>query len=184
MNEELKKISFSGKTNRYQIKKLVTSERSPKLKKEVTKWDFEQGVYTEDIQKMFLKELYEQTNPCRESIIAKREIEKKLNSYKQQDIRKSRFSEVEFITFENATNELWKSSLLCYYCKCFVFLLYEHAREPCQWTLDRIDNSIGHNAGNVVISCLKCNLKRRKTNQTAFLFTKNLIIVKDQGVKL
>ena len=28
-----------------------------------------------------------------------------------------------------------------------------------QWTLDRIDNNIGHSKENVVICCLKCNLK-------------------------
>ena len=30
------------------------------------------------------------------------------------------------------------------------------------WTLDRIDNNIGHNRDNVVISCLACNLQKRE----------------------
>ena len=47
-----------------------------------------------------------------------------------------------------------------------------------QWSLDRIDNDIGHYKENVVISCLECNLKRRKTNADAFLFTKQLRIKK------
>jgi hypothetical protein len=63
-----------------------------------------------------------------------------------------------------------------------MFLIYEHVRETNQWTLDRIDNSIGHNQGNVVVSCLKCNLQRRKTNQAAFLFTKNLNVVKSNNI--
>jgi hypothetical protein len=48
-----------------------------------------------------------------------------------------------------------------------------------QWSLDRVDNNIGHNSGNVVISCLECNLKRRRTNKDAFMFTKNMVIIKE-----
>ena len=51
-------------------------------------------------------------------------------------------------------------------------------RDKHQWTLDRIDNSIGHNKENVVISCLECNLKRRTTEIDRFTFTKQLKITK------
>ena len=47
-----------------------------------------------------------------------------------------------------------------------------------QWSLDRIDNNIGHNVGNLVIACLECNLKRRRRTDEKFLFTKQLNIVK------
>ena len=61
-----------------------------------------------------------------------------------------------------------------------MFLLYDIVREAKQWTLDRINNDIGHNTDNVLISCLECNLKRRRTNKDAFLFTKQLVIVKNK----
>ena len=61
-----------------------------------------------------------------------------------------------------------------------MFLLYDIVREAKQWTLDRINNDIGHNIDNVLISCLECNLKRRRTNKDAFLFTKQLVIVKNK----
>ena len=48
-----------------------------------------------------------------------------------------------------------------------------------QWTLDRINNDIGHNIGNLVISCLKCNLKRRRINQHSFMITKNMTIKRE-----
>ena len=66
----------------------------------------------------------------------------------------------------------------CHYCACETYLLYEFVREMKQWSLDRINNDIGHNKNNLVISCLECNLKRRRTNKDAFFFTKNLKIVK------
>jgi hypothetical protein len=47
-----------------------------------------------------------------------------------------------------------------------------------QWTLDRLDNSIGHHDDNVVICCLKCNLKKRRMDDEKFKFTKQLRVIK------
>ena len=57
-------------------------------------------------------------------------------------------------------------------------LIYENVRQMNQWTLDRIDNNLGHNSDNVLISCLECNLKRKDMNKDKFLFTKQLKIKK------
>ena len=65
----------------------------------------------------------------------------------------------------------------CEYCANEILILYDLCREKYQWTLDRIDNMKGHNLDNVLISCLDCNLKKKKQNMAAFLFTKNLKIV-------
>ena len=46
------------------------------------------------------------------------------------------------------------------------------------WTLDRIDNNIGHNKDNVVISCLACNLQKRRRGEEAFKFMKQMVITK------
>lgn len=79
---------------------------------------------------------------------------------------------------EQVICKLQESGLKCLYCKEEVYLLYKIVREMKQWTLDRIDNDIGHFYDNVVISCLDCNLKRRKKNSNAFLFTKQMNIVR------
>lgn len=69
--------------------------------------------------------------------------------------------------------------LHCYYCKNEMFILYKMVRESKQWSVDRINNSNGHNKDNIVLSCLECNLKRRNKNKDSFLFTKQLKIVRD-----
>ena len=66
----------------------------------------------------------------------------------------------------------------CHYCKTEMFIIYEFVRELSQWTVDRIDNSKGHNKDNIVLSCLNCNLKKRRTTDEKFLFTKQLNLIK------
>ena len=107
-----------------------------------------------------------------------RELKKKLSSYKTQDIKKKRFDTDLFISLFSLIEKLVISKLKCYYCKNDVVVLYNHVRYPKQWTLDRINNDMGHNTDNVVIACLECNLKRRCINDKKFLFTKQMNIIK------
>ena len=106
-------------------------------------------------------------------------LKTKLSSYKQQDLLKHKFNIEEFVSLECVIDLLKECELKCHYCSKCVYVLYEHVRDMKQWTLDRIDNAIGHNKGNLVISCLECNLKRRRTNKDAFMFTKNMKIIKE-----
>lgn len=115
-------------------------------------------------------------DPC---IERKKELNKKISAYKQQDIKKERYSSEEFVTIDDVEALLSDSESKCFYCLCEVMVLYENVREPLQWTLDRINNDIGHNKGNLVISCLSCNLKRRRKSKDAFLFTTQLNIVRE-----
>ena len=106
-------------------------------------------------------------------------IKTKICSYKQQDIVKKKLNEEQFVTFEEVVELLKICGLTCHYCSEHVFILYKKVRETKQWSLDRINNDIGHNSGNLVIACLECNLKRRRTNKDAFMFTKNMVIVRE-----
>lgn len=105
-------------------------------------------------------------------------INKKLNSYKQQDINKGKYNESDFIEVEEVVDKLLTGGLFCYYCNDKTQLFYTHSREPKQWTLERIDNSIGHTDKNTVIACLDCNLKRRDRSSKDFKFAKQLVIKK------
>ena len=107
-----------------------------------------------------------------------REIEKKRNSYKNQDIKKNILDDTNIIKTEELIEKLVISKLICVYCKEDIKLVYEDYRDNKQWSLDRIDNSIGHNKDNVVISCLGCNLKRRTMKKEDFEYSKNLKVIK------
>ena len=106
-----------------------------------------------------------------------REIENKINSYKHQDIDKNILSD-NLINIDQTIEKLVCSKMKCFYCKKQIFLIYKFARDNLQWTLDRIDNNIGHSNQNTVICCLKCNLERRRKSSDAFKFTKQLKICK------
>ena len=106
------------------------------------------------------------------------QIQQKINGYKSQDNEKKLYSPNIFVDLTHVLHILGESNMTCYYCKKMTTILYEHVREPSQWTLERIDNNYGHNKNNVVISCLSCNLSRRCMYHERYLFTKQLNIVK------
>lgn len=105
-------------------------------------------------------------------------IKGKLTNYKQQDVLKNKYEATQFVPFDEVVHLLCRSNLRCHYCDVSVYILYEKVRQQVQWTLDRIDNDKGHNVNNVVVACLQCNLKRRRTNKDAFMFSKNMVVKK------
>jgi len=106
-----------------------------------------------------------------------REIDKKIASYKNQDINKNKYTDNN-ITQEQVIEKLVTSKLKCYYCSCNMLIFYNKVRDIEQWTLDRINNDLSHTNENVVVCCLQCNLQRRCQNKDKFLFTKQLKIIK------
>ena len=111
----------------------------------------------------------------------RRQINYKINSYKGQDVKKGLLLETDFVNYEYVLNLLIEKQLKCFYCLEDVLLLYNYVRENKQWTLERIDNKIGHNRGNVEIACLQCNLRRRTMYHERYVFTKQLCVIKMDG---
>ena len=109
------------------------------------------------------------------------QLNQKINGYKSQDIHKKLLDLEKIVDLENVLQLLIQSNLECFYCKNKVKVLYEHVREPCQWTLDRIDNDYGHNKGNLEIACLSCNVRRRTMYADRYVFTKQLKLIKKDG---
>lgn len=119
------------------------------------------------------------SDKCENDELLKREIIKKINSYKSQDINKKIYNDLLLISFTETIEKLVCSKLRCYYCKENVLLFYKNVREPKQWTLDRINNDLCHSNENTLIACLQCNLQRRTRDMNKFLFTKQLKITKE-----
>ena len=165
-----KEINISGKHNRYEMKKLVKSKSSPVRRKQVENWDVSPEWFTVSKQIELLN-----TNET----IVKEEITRKIASYRQQDILKKRLNNERLINYNYVKNLLLKCQLKCHYCSEDSLILYETRRDMCQWTVDRIDNSIGHDIDNIVISCLKCNLQRKTRSADKFAQTKQLVIKRD-----
>tara|TARA_B100001758_G_C18328594_1_gene567458 strand:- start:685 stop:1203 length:519 start_codon:yes stop_codon:yes gene_type:complete len=172
MEEDKKKIVIVGKNN---IDKL---SNKPKIRVSSNSWknkiDAENVNQTEMVNKLYMDIPFDLDEDI------KKEIYSKIDGYKNQDIKKNIFSEDEIITYEELLNKLTASGLRCYYCKKKVKLLYTNVRDPQQWTLDRLNNDLGHTHKNTVICDLKCNLQRRCQNDELFLLSKRLTIVKTE----
>ena len=157
-------------------KKINIGQKEKKERKIIQKWKYkdfllESKNHISIVNQLFLEQSFNGDNTT------KNELHKKINSYKQQDIKKDKNLD-GLISYEELLEKLVVSKLKCYYCRKDVLLLYENNREQKQWTLDRLDNSLGHTKDNVVVCCLKCNLERRCLNDEKFLFTKQMRLIK------
>jgi hypothetical protein len=162
-------------------------------KREVIKlWKhIEDRDYSHEEQLKLLKECIESNTNI--SIELQRQLKMKISSYKTQDIKHS-FSHDEkqkkfniqkegkhcimdikqCITFEELYDLLISSELKCYYCCQNVNIIYRYMRDGTQWTLDRINNNEDHTKTNCVICCLKCNLERRRSDNSKFYIGKRI----------
>ena len=193
-NTSKKRIILTNSDKNTNIKNIQKKEKEKKMRVETNTWGLDNEDLAFETQLELLRQISESfvktkekkaindtndtndINKERQMIVS--HIKTKLSSYKQQDILKKKFSVQDFVSYSDVINLLTESNMKCYYCSCETYLLYEIVREMKQWSLDRINNDIGHNKNNLVICCLECNLKRRRTNKDAFFFTKNLKIQK------
>ena len=182
MDDLSKIINITGTNNKYQMKKINERNIEKEVKKRVQseKWSFsdENYEYSNQIKMIIDISNNNLTYMNEVSKIAIQEINKKIYGYKQQDKLKKLFNEIKFITFDSIINKMIECELKCRYCKIGMNVLYDISREVNQWSVDRIDNDLGHNIDNFHLACLDCNLKRRRRTDEKFLFTKQLNIVK------
>jgi hypothetical protein len=181
-----KKLIITGTNNRYHMKKLISEHKYEKeIKKRIPseKWSFSEDQYKyENQMKIIIEILNNNLNPIDEiSKITVQEINKKISSYKQQDKLKKLLNEDKFLTFASVLSKMQECELKCRYCKKEMNVLYDISREMKQWSVDRIDNDLGHNVDNFHLACLECNLKRRRRTDEKYLFTKQLNIIKQDN---
>jgi len=176
-----KKINITGKSNRYQIKKLTQEKKGDKKRIEIEKLNLSSKYFIFENQLELINKIKNESNNEEDknalNILIK-QIEKKITGYKQQDNDKKKLNINKIINFKCIIDKLIETEIKCYYCKCEMYILYENVRELKQWSVDRINNDLGHNVDNFVLACLDCNLKRRCKSADKFLFTKQLNIIK------
>jgi hypothetical protein len=178
-NNEKKQINIIGQTNRYQIKKLTQEKIKDKKRIEIEKLNLSNEYFIYNKQLILINNTNLNNEEDKNALtIMIKQIEKKINGYKQQDINKNILNKEKIINLNYILNKLIETQIKCYYCNCEMHILYENVRDIKQWTVDRINNDLGHNTDNIVLACLNCNLKRRCKNKDAFLFTKQLNIIK------
>lgn len=171
-----------------QTRTIATKERTQKKIAHTDEWCIltayleheHQRELMNDVNKLCIGEKLRCCDPNRELCIQTmlRHIREKVAGYRYQDVAKKIYDKTEFISLVQTVQLLVHSSLKCYYCNEGVKVLYEFVKDEKQWSLERIDNSIGHNAGNVEIACLRCNLRRRTMYHERYLETKQLKFVK------
>jgi len=193
--EDIKKMIILTNTNTNKnTKNIQKKEKEKKMRVETSTWGLNNNDLAFETQLELLRQIntslnndktketnkINKTNKETQMLIS--HIKSKISGYKHQDILKKKLNNQDFVSFTDVITLLNDSNMKCYYCACETYLLYEIVREMKQWSLDRINNDIGHNKNNLVICCLECNLKRRRTNKDAFFFTKNLKITKENHV--
>jgi len=183
MEEESKTINITGTHNKYQINRLINKSPKKESKKRVItkKWTFSVENYEHIHQLNMVENIMNKNDNDKNDKVIKiviQEINKKISSYKQQDILKKKLDVNKFITFEEVIKQMVECDLKCRYCKENMNVLYDVSREMKQWSVDRIDNNLGHNIDNFYLSCLDCNLKKRRRSDEKFLFTKQLNLIK------
>lgn len=154
-------------------------EKEINMRKIATQWEFSDEELSDANQWQILclinTEMSNDTDIVKQ---VRQQINYKINGYKGQDIKKLLYDPTLFINYDYVVSLLHQKQMRCFYCKEQTKLLYNAVRESKQWTLDRIDNSVGHNRGNVEIACLICNLRRRTMYHERYVFTKQLNLVK------
>ena len=187
VDNEKKQINITGQSNRYQIKKLTQEKKGDKKRIEIEKLNLQVEYFTFEKQFEIINNISKQLNNLNNeedktaSKILTKQIEKKIASYKQQDMDKKILNNEKIINLKCIIDKLIETEIKCYYCKDKMYILYENVREPKQWSVDRINNNLGHNIDNFVLACLDCNLKRRCRSADKFLFTKQLNIIRQDN---
>lgn len=176
-DSDSKQIKINGTTTRYKIKKCITNYIPQPLHK-ITNKDMLNCICQNKLDDGSTSQLELLNNPTNNILHL---FTNKLNGYKYQDkLKNFNNDKLKLITNQHVVDLLVSSDCKCYYCQQDVAIIYNYVRTKNQWTLDRIDNNIGHVIDNIVIACLQCNLQRRKKEQKPFLFTKRLVLEKNK----
>ena len=165
----MKTISIKGKRNTDKINSMNNPDAIHE-RVAIKKWTQEILTLYENHEEQIsvINKLYMDVKPLVNREIFVKEIEKKIDGYKRQDIEKQLYDSEKFVDMEEILSKLTACRLCCHYCETKCYILYNEVLSKTQWTVDRIDNDYGHNKGNIVIACLNCNLRRGTMDSERF----------------
>jgi len=191
MDQQVKRIVLPETKSLSEIncqneRKIIEKKKEKRKVTHRKQWDFTDDELTNENQLEYINNMYSSlitpTNFYNRiqhiQGVIETQIKTKIHGYHQQDIKKTLYDSEKFITFPKVIELLHSCQNTCYYCRKPVFILYEFVRDNKQWSIERRDNSYGHNHDNVEIACLHCNVCRKTMNEERFLFTKQLNIIK------
>jgi len=165
MEEQTKKVSLLSPFTTSRCKKVkIKKDPIPRIITTTDKWTFTD-------QDLALEKQHSILTAETASLVSS-QIRGKIAGYKAQDIKKGLWEPAEFVCEDDVMHLFKTANMQCYYCKGTVMMIYTYAREPKQWTLERLDNGIGHTVENVVLACLQCNLRRRCIATERYIETK------------
>lgn len=176
----LQPYSFFGLLPNPESEKEKEKEKKQRIVTQTKRWNniVNKSDFEKEAQLVLLREIQQESNQSKKAQLLSTEIRKKISGYKSQDVIKEKYVPEYFVTLAYIVQILIQSHLNCYYCKEDMYVWYETSRDPKQWTVERIQNEIGHNCGNVEICCLSCNIRRRCMYHEKFRFTKQMVIQK------
>ena len=102
---------------------------------------------------------------CKNEDIALYKAKKWVDWNWRNDKKKGMFDSTKFIDVDFCV-DLVKKSNVCHYCKCDI--QYREYNKTLG-TLERLDNTFGHNKDNVVICCRTCNYGKRSNRDVRIL---------------
>ena len=159
--------------------RVVNIQKHRPNRTQVSTWNLTDEQLEHSVQLESVRRIQSGTNWNRYDRRIVSHIRAKLSNYKRQDIKKKMYDPDTFVSNADVIPLLDTVGLTCYYCHNDIYVLYKCVRDPAQWTLDRIDNTIGHVSANVVAACLRCNLRRRCADNNRFYFSQNIVITQN-----
>jgi hypothetical protein len=150
-----------------------TSERTKRVITHTDRWQHVADCQDEMLPHWLSPPTDTSSSSVDDAKLVHRQILNKIAGYKCQDQHKHLFDPTKFVNFQDVLTML-NTNMTCYYCKECVLVLYDFRREPRQWTLERLNNDLGHNRDNVVLSCLQCNLRRRTMLSSKYVQTQDM----------
>jgi hypothetical protein len=91
-----------------------------------------------------------------DACVPKSTVAKKIASHKSADVKKGLVTDIDA---EHISELMDKQNRMCYHCHEDLKVECYDANDAKQFSIDRVDDTIGHVKGNVVLSCWACNRK-------------------------